>query len=191
MCEWQRVSLFLEGPGPCRCPASSSYTVYTKLCMYKIEKSAKKTRKEMCYSQTVLFYWETTFRSFASWILSLLSTRRKEMWGHYYYLESGLCAQLTAHCTIANTGCPHGACKDTQLAQWQRSFAENLGQGGRSTQCPLTNSTDPASVKQHKHCATSTHILPLKRQDVLRWISQILSNHCHIFNVCIKKDKFL
>lgn len=100
MCEWQRVSLFPEGPGPCRCPASSSYTVYTKLCMYKIEKSAKKTRKEMCYSQTVLFYWETTFRSFASWILSLLSTRRKEMWGHYYYLESGLCAQ--ANCPLHN-----------------------------------------------------------------------------------------
>lgn len=120
----------------------------------------------MWYSQTVLFYWETTFSSFASWILSPLSTRRKEMCGHYYYLESGLCEQLTAHCTIANTGCPHGACKDTQLAQWQRSFAENLGQGGRSTQCPLTNSTDPASVKQHKHCATSTHILPLKLQDI-------------------------
>lgn len=32
--------------------------------------------------------------------------------------------------------------QDTQLARWQSSFAENLGQGGRSTQCPLTNSTD-------------------------------------------------
>lgn len=42
MCEWQQAALFPEGPGPCRCPASSSYTVYTKLCMYKIEKSAKK-----------------------------------------------------------------------------------------------------------------------------------------------------
>lgn len=41
MCAWQQVMLFPEGPGPCRCPASSSYTVYTKLCMYKIEKSAK------------------------------------------------------------------------------------------------------------------------------------------------------
>lgn len=44
MCEWQQVMLFPEGPGPCRCPVSSSYTVYTKLCMYKIEKSAKETQ---------------------------------------------------------------------------------------------------------------------------------------------------
>lgn len=36
--------------------------------------------------------------------------------------------------------CPHGGC--TQLAWWQTSFTENLGQGGRATQCPLTNSTD-------------------------------------------------
>lgn len=44
LCEEQQLALFPEGPGPCRCPASSSYTVYTKLCMYKIEKSAKEAR---------------------------------------------------------------------------------------------------------------------------------------------------
>ncbi len=44
MCGWQQAALFPEGPGPCRRPASSSYTVYTKLCMYKIEKSARKTK---------------------------------------------------------------------------------------------------------------------------------------------------
>lgn len=185
MCEWKRVSLFPEGPGPYRCPASSSYTVYTKLCMYKIEKSAKKTKRK-CDILRVLFYWKNKLCSLASKILSAPSMQQKEMCDYYFYMKSLLCVQLTAHYTIQNTACPHRACKDTQLAQWQSSFAENLGQGGRSTQCPFTNSADPESAKQHKHCATSTRFA---HRTAKTYHSRYVRNSVIKAKVCIEKDK--
>lgn len=147
---------FSRGPRALSLPSELIiYSIYKTLYVQN-RKICKENKKEMWYSQTVLFYWKTTFGLFASWILSFPTTQKEELCDHFY-LKFVLCAQQTTHCTIQNTDCPHGACKDTQLAQWQRSFAENLGQGGRSTQCPFTNSADPQSVKQHKHCATSTH----------------------------------
>lgn len=42
---WLWAALCPECPGLGRCPVRSSYTVYTKQCMYKIEKSEKHTKK--------------------------------------------------------------------------------------------------------------------------------------------------
>lgn len=139
MCEWRQVSLFPEGPGPCRCPASSSYTVYTKLCMYKIEKSAKETGhmegEVICPHTQFIYHVVTTAPEYCPYC----SRGEGNAW-----LISGICVAGAANRLLHNREhwLASWSLQDTELARWQSSFAENLGQGGRSTQCPLTNSTD-------------------------------------------------
>lgn len=99
MCEWSRLSLFPEGPGPCRCPASSSYTVYTKLCMYKIEKSATKTRKKMWYSQTVLLLKNYTWFICPLNTISSAHTPKGNVWS---LLLPRICAVCAANCPLHN-----------------------------------------------------------------------------------------
>lgn len=51
------AALSPECPGLGRRPARSSYIVYTKECMYKIEKSGKQKHKEKwLYLHTILYY---------------------------------------------------------------------------------------------------------------------------------------
>lgn len=146
MCEWRQVSLFPEGPGPCRCPASSSYTVYTKLCMYKIEKSAKETghmEGEVIWPNSFFFLSKHTHSVHLPCCLPEYCPYCSWVEGNAWLIP-GICVAGAANRLLHNREhwLASWRLQDTQLARWQSSFAENLGQGGRSTQCPLTNSTD-------------------------------------------------
>lgn len=117
---------FPEGPGPCRCPASSSYTVYTKLCMYKIEKSAKEIRAEKKRTGDKLF-WNWHLHTKFSYKVVTTEATPWACWMELFH--AGICVIGTVvnpYCTITDS--PWGCMK---LACWQSSLAENLGQGGR------------------------------------------------------------
>lgn len=71
---WLLAAPCPEGPGLGRCLTKSSYTVYTKQCMYKIEKSARqKTRRERDthrVSQVVAFETVHFFTNVRSGVVS-------------------------------------------------------------------------------------------------------------------------
>lgn len=84
--------------------------------MYKIEKSAKKTERKCDIVSFVLLKKHILLICLLNTISSVHAAKAIAR-SEFFYLKSVLYAQLTAHCTIQNTDCPHGARKDTQLAQ--------------------------------------------------------------------------
>lgn len=163
MCEWQRVSLFPEGPGPYRCPASSSYTVYTKLCMYKIEKSEKKTRSKGDFIRPFCFIENHTLLICQLNPISSVQALKENVWS--------LCAVCAVNCPLHNP--------DHWLPSWslQRYAAgpvtEPLCRKSRSRR-----EIDPVSFyKQHRPRERETALtaqhqpnLLIRLQNILQWI---------------------
>lgn len=112
MCEWQQAALFPEGPGPCRRPASSSYTVYTKLCMYKIEKSAKENKKHGRMSDINQQFLNPQIMSKKHRYTMLLQQslkcfhRRK-----YVFKTTNMCCDHSWALLHNHEYCPYGGCK--------------------------------------------------------------------------------